>query len=198
MPANDPSALIDLVYKLLKHIDHGCLPRFLAKWPSRPFKTRKAGGRPLPVLSHLKDIEVNPVEKSADVVKAVKSLAGHLSWRQTYTAADLGEAFLKNYGWTELIGARGPVASKDIACGFLLLGPNTEYPKHSHAAEEVYVPFNSQALWVQGDDDWSAGQSGVPIYHRPWMTHGMRTGSSPLLALYVWRGGSLVQKSRLQ
>ncbi len=198
MYETDAKVLIDIIYDYLRNIDNHCLPFSLANWPSKPFKTRKVSRRLLPVISCLQQIGVNGDDKGAEVVKTLKSCAEHLSWGQTYTAADFGEAFLENYGWTELIGSRGPVASKDIACGFLLLGPNTEYPKHSHEAEEVYVPFNSQTLWIQEEDDWILRQSGVPIYHRSWIAHGMRTGSAPLLALYIWYGGNLAQKSYIE
>ncbi|MBW2249580.1 MAG: hypothetical protein JRF60_02855 [Deltaproteobacteria bacterium] len=104
---------------------------------------------------------------------------------------------LKKYGWTELIGLRGPIDSKNIACGFLLLGPDIEYPKHSHEADEIYIPLSSETLWMQGDDPWVSRPGGIPIYHRSWLTHGMRTESTPLLAVYLWRGGNLAQKSHI-
>jgi hypothetical protein len=198
MNETDAKVLIDIIYDYLRNIDDHCLSFSLANWPSKPFKNRKVSRRLLPVISYLQQIGVNGDNKGAEVVKTLKSCTEHLSWGQTYTAEDFGEAFLENYGWTELIGLRGPVASKDIACGFLLLGPNTEYPKHSHEAEEVYVPFNSQTLWIQEEDDWILRQSGVPIYHRAWIAHGMRTGSTPLLALYIWYGGNLAQKSHIE
>lgn len=192
----EATALIDITYEYLRSIDDRSLSFFLANWPSKPFKLREVFPRLLPVLSHLPEIGLER-DKGAAVVKTFKSCAEHLSWGQTYTAEDFGKDFLENYGWTELIGLRGPVASEDMACGFLLLGPNLEYPKHSHEAEEIYVPFNSEALWSQGQDDWVSRQRGVPLYHKPWMTHGIRTGSTPLLALYLWRGGNLAQKSHI-
>ena len=109
-----------------------------------------------------------------------------------------GENFLNNYGWTEIVGLRGPIASNTIACGFLLLGPNTEYPKHSHEAEEIYIPFSSDTLWFKGEEGGMPREIGVPIYHQPWVSHGMRTGVDPLLALYIWRGGDLCQKSHIE
>ena len=35
--------------------------------------------------------------------------------------------------------------STTIAAGFLLLGPHTHYPRHSHAAEELYIPLAGTA-----------------------------------------------------
>jgi hypothetical protein len=185
--------LVDNIFAYLKSIDNSSLSTFLANWPSKPFKNRTVYSHLLPVLSYLPEID-----RSIKIINTLMDCAENLCWEQTYTAEDFGEAFLENYGWTEIIGLRGPIASNYIACGFLMLGPNTEYPKHSHEAEEVYVPFNSQTLWIKGEDDWMPRQSGVPIYHRPWITHGMRTDSIPLLALYIWHGGNLTQKSHIE
>ena len=190
--------LLNIVFDYLKNVENSYITKFLVNWPSKPFKTRKVSQCLLPVLSYLPEINVNENDKAVPVIKTLKVYANDLCWGQTYTAADFGEAFLEKYGWTELIGVRGPVKSRDIACGFLLLGPNIEYPKHSHEAEEVYVPINSEAWWIQENDDWVSRQRGVPIYHRPWLSHGIRTGSSPLLALYIWQGGNLTQKSHIE
>lgn len=189
--------LANIIYDYLIGLDDIRLAPFLADWPSKPFKTRTVFQSTLPVLTYLPDLVVESHAKTERIVKMLGISAKFLSWGQTYSKENFGVIFLKKYGWTELIGLRGPIDSKNIACGFLLLGPDIEYPKHSHEAEEIYIPLSSQALWVQGDDDWVSRPSGVPIYHRSWLTHGMRTESTPLLALYIWRGGNLAQKSHI-
>lgn len=189
--------LVYVIYDYLIGMDDICLAPFLADWPSEPFKTRTIFQSTLPVLSYLPGFVTETNAETDKIVKMLKTSAKHLYWGQTYSAEDFGANFLENYGWTELIGIRGPIACKDIACGFLLLGPDIEYPKHSHEADEVYVPLSSQTLWVQGNDDWVSRPSGVPIYHGSWIAHGMRTESIPLLALYLWRGGNLTQKSNI-
>jgi hypothetical protein len=190
-------ALVKVMYDYLIGLDDTHLAPFLADWPSKPFKTRTVSRSTLPVLTYLPELVAKANAKTERMVAMLAISAEHLSWGQTYSTEDFGAIFLEKYGWTELMGLRGPLASKDIACGFLLLGPYIEYPKHSHAAEEVYVPLCSQALWVQENDDWVSRPSGVPIYHRSWLTHGIRTESTPLLALYLWRGGNLAQKSHI-
>ena len=197
MSATKTIALVNLIYDYLIGMDDVCLAPFLADWPSKPFKTRIVFQRRLPVLSYLPALVPEENSKTKNIVKMLETLSEHLSWGQTYSTEDFGDAFLKKYGWTELIGLRGQIKSKDIACGFLLLGPDIEYPKHSHEAQEVYVPLSSQAQWVQGNDDWILRPSGIPIYHRSGLTHGMRTGNKPLLALYLWQGGNLAQKSHI-
>jgi hypothetical protein len=120
-----------------------------------------------------------------------------LEWRQTYSADDFGAAFLERYGWTELIGLRGPIASERIACGFLMLGPGIDYPAHAHEAEELYLPLAGTALWRRDESDFVSRRPGAPIVHRPWEPHAVRTQAEPLLALYVWRGGELAAKSKI-
>ena len=76
-----------------------------------------------------------------------------------------------------------------------MLGPGVEYPRHRHEAEEVYIPLTGQTHWLQGSQDWTFQELGLPIYHAPWLPHAMKTDTSPLLALYLWRAGDLTQKS---
>ncbi len=189
--------LVNIIYDYLISLDEISLSPFLSEWPSQPFKIRIATQSRLPVLSYLSELVTNTNAETERIVKTFKATAYNLAWKQTYSTGDFGAAFLKKYGWTELIGRRGPVDSKDIACGFLMLGPDIEYPMHSHEAEEVYVPMDSQTLWMQGDDPWVLRPSGVPLYHKSWQPHGMRTTSAPLLALYLWRAGDLTQKSHI-
>ena len=118
-----------------------------------------------------------------------------MAWGQTYAENDFGAGFLKRYAWSEFIGLRGPVPSERLACGILMLGPAVEYPRHRHEAEEVYIPLCGQTRWLRGDQAWTLNELGRLIYHATWETHAMQTGPSPLLALYLWRTGNLVQKS---
>lgn len=166
---------------------------FLADWP-RAAPTRVAVPSTLPVLAWLADCAAHTAPATAPLMRALLATP-NLSWRQTYGTADLPPAFLARYGWTELVGKRGPVPSEAIAAGFLLLGPHTHYPRHSHAAEELYIPLAGTAEWLRGEAPFAPVPPGVPIHHPSWMAHAMRTGAAPLLAFYLWRGGDLTQKS---
>ena len=121
-----------------------------------------------------------------------------LRWRQTYGAGDVAEEFLRNYGYTEVLGPQAPWPAERISCGFLLLGPSTRYPPHRHLAEEIYLPLSGTAHWQQGARGWEAQPPGTVIHHESGVPHAMQTGSQPLLALYVWRGGHLDQKARME
>ena len=157
--------------------------------------SRMIAANRLPVLRWIpKPLPEHPAPMG-DLVARLYGMHGELAWSQTYGAADFGARFLDRYGWTELIGARGPIASHSLACGFLLLGPEADYPSHHHAAEEIYLVLSGTAYWRRGVDPWMRRPPGALVHHPPHMRHAMRTDDEPLLALYFWRGGDLTQKS---
>jgi hypothetical protein len=135
-----------------------------------------------------------------DFVKALCGSAASLAWRQTYSVAEVGAHFLRNYGWAEILSPRArPTATPQISCGVLVLGPDTFYPPHRHEAEEIYLPLAGTAEWRQGDDDasWRRRSPGTLIHHSSEEPHAMRTGDEPLLAMYLWRSADLRQGARL-
>jgi hypothetical protein len=171
-------------------------PAFVRDWP-RELIARPQAAHPLPVVAYLEGLARYGAPRTRALVVAVAAMAGDLDWRQTYASADFGRRFLANYGWSEWIGRRGAFESDAIACGVLLLGPDTEYPAHSHEAEELYLPLAGTALWRSARSDWRLRRPGRWIHHPSWTTHAMRTTFEPLLAAYVWRAGDLTAKSRI-
>ena len=188
--------LLSAVERLLRGLDVPPLAAFLPLWPPPPWPCRTQAPASLPVLRWLDAACAGGAPETAPVLAELRTMAPRLAWAQTYTTADRDAAFLDRYGWTELIGTRGPVPSADLAAGFLLLGPETEYPAHRHDAEELYLPLSGTALWQRGDEPWRSRAPGTPIHHPGRMPHAMRTGADPMLALYLWRGGDLAEKSR--
>jgi hypothetical protein len=158
--------------------------------PARPLQPN-----PLACLAHL--------DRSAELAPPqARRLAGLLAerrhafrWGQTYTPADFGRRFIDNYGWLELFGTRGHFANDAIAGGFLILGPNILYPDHHHVAEEIYIPLTGGAEWRMADQPFRLREAGEVIHHATGVNHAMRTGNEPLLALYLWRGGPLAERS---
>ncbi|MFE0754104.1 dimethylsulfonioproprionate lyase family protein [Inquilinus sp. NPDC058860] len=180
---------------LLAGFDQPELARFLEEWPAPDAPRRTVEPRALPVLRWLDQAPAVAAAETRPLVDGVVAMAETLAWGQTYAADDFGDRFLERYGWSELIGLRGPIASDRLACGFLLLGPEIEYPAHSHAAEEIYLPLAGTADWLRGREGWRQRRPGELIHHPSRMAHAMRTETQPLLALYLWRGGDLAQKS---
>jgi hypothetical protein len=184
------------IERLLVSLSEPRLAPFLADWPA-VMASRAVAPCTLPVLRWLPGLAEHRGAVGSDVVAALHRAAPSLAWRQTYTLNDLDAAFLDNYGWSEILGTTGPLAGARIACGFLLLGPSTHYPRHRHEAEEIYLPLCGTAAWQQGDAVWRERAPGTVIHHAGYEPHAMRTGVEPLLALYLWRSKDLAQKARL-
>jgi hypothetical protein len=196
----DDNAIADLTaatQRCLRALHDPLVDAFLTLWPDAAQPSRDPAPGTLPVLRWLGPACRARDAAAPDLLRLLVALSPGLAWAQSYTLADFGPGFLARYGWTELIGQRGPVASDRLAVGFLLLGPSVIYPSHSHAAEEVYLPLSGTAAWQRGAETWRDRAPGGPIHHASWMPHAMRTGAEPLLALYLWRGGDLTQKSRI-
>ena len=187
--------LINHVRCYLTRINNAHLSSFLSHWPEPGSVTRSSIKSTLPVLKWLPDTVKVSAPREVMVIKQLTIVASDLAWGQTYSSEDFGYKFLERYGWTELVGNRGIIYSNRIACGFLLLGPEIEYPPHRHEAEEAYIPLSGPTQWKYNNNGWVSRKAGVPVFHEPWMPHAIKTDAVPLLAIYLWRGGDLTQKS---
>ncbi len=188
--------LVRLAHALLARHASGALARFLRAWPDT-IARRDVSPATLPVLRYLESAVHGAPRAAQAVARELLATAGSLCWRQTYTPAQVSEQFLENYGWTELLGLAGEVPSERLALGFLLLGPETDYPRHAHPAEEIYVPLLGTARWWTEATGWHAVAPLVPVLHEANEAHAMHTGPEPLLALYLWHGEHLGDKSHL-
>ncbi|MFK0163252.1 dimethylsulfonioproprionate lyase family protein [Rhizobium sp. NPDC090279] len=156
---------------------------------------RSLAPRELPVVTHLHEQHGPDGEAEVSLLDSLRNAAGMLHWAQTYSITDFGADFLQRYGWVELFGTRGHFASDEMAGGFLLLGPGVHYPDHHHLAEEIYIPLADGSLWSKDAQPFLPRWSGEIIHHPSNIRHAMRTEDEPLVALYLWRGGPLAQKS---
>ena len=197
--ASNPAPVVDLLEparSLLTDLRAAELTPFLKEWPL-PSERRTVPASSVPVLRWLPNIQRSSSTVTAPLVNALVGAAPSLAWRRSYSPAAVGAQFYENYGWTEFAGLTGPVPSKHLACGVLLLGPHVTYPPHRHEADEIYVPLAGTAAWKHGSDRWRERLPGSVIHHAPYVPHAMQTGREPLLALYLWRSENLDQQSRL-
>lgn len=195
--SNTPAASVLAGFRaVLEQLDHPVVGSFAAEidWDMAP---RDLPAATLPCLVHLPRAAASATGAGAPLAGVLTEAALSLSWGQTYSAADFGPRFMDNYGWTEVFGTRGHFANERVAGGFLLLGPDVTYPDHHHEAEEIYVPLTGGAHWKMGREDFRPRDAGEVIHHRSNVSHAMRTTEAPLLALYLWRGGPLAQRSIL-
>ncbi|UCH75051.1 MAG: cupin domain-containing protein, partial [Rhodospirillales bacterium] len=169
---------------------------WLALLPDTP-APRAVVPAPLPVLDWLPQTRGCAGPGTQALVERIAAAADTLPWGQNYDASDFGAAFQARYGFMELIGPRGPLAASEIACGLLLFAPETEYPQHRHEAEELYVVLAGRAEWRAGDESYAVAPPGAVLHRPSWIPHAMRMGAEPMLALYLWRSGDLMQKSEI-
>lgn len=160
-----------------------------------PMEERSLASRDLPVVRYLHELHRPGDGAESALLDRLSDAANGLHWAQTYSITDFGADFLRRYGWVELFGTRGHFASEDMAGGFLLLGPGVHYPDHHHEAEEIYIPLSDGSLWSKDAQPFLPRWSGEVIHHPSNIRHAMRTEDEPLVALYLWRGGPLAQKS---
>ncbi|UVK52351.1 dimethylsulfoniopropionate lyase [Mesorhizobium sp. AR02] len=153
--------------------------------------------RPLGCLRHLdRAVDLAPTA-AKPLVQVLAEQRNELHWGQTYTEADFGKTFIDNYGWLEVFGTRGHFADDAVAAGLLILGPDIVYPDHHHVAEEIYIPLTGGTEWRMGEGGFRKREAGEVVHHASNVNHAMRTAREPLLALYIWRGGPLAQKSTI-
>ena len=180
---SDAAALSHLATELRALFVASGMPLASAAWECLPSQ-RAIEERDLPVRRWLSAALAEAPAPTQKVAAALAATERVLQWGQTYAAGD----FLNDYGWAEVIGARGPLASGTHAVGVLLLGPHTLYPPHAHPAREYYVPISGVASWFSDVEDWRPVSPGDLVHHPPHVAHAMRTGAQPLLAAYCWTG----------
>jgi hypothetical protein len=123
-----------------------------------------------------------------DVAAALAEIEEFLHWKQNPNYSDklMGEGYMDNYAYAELIGPHGFFAGDDFLMGLLLLGPDMHYRDHHHAAPELYWLVTGPSEWRQGEGAFAQHEAGAIIWHEPHVIHATRTRASPLLAVWAW------------
>ncbi|MBC8036401.1 MAG: transcriptional regulator [Rhizobiales bacterium] len=142
----------------------------------------------LPVLRHFAQCTAESMLFDADLAAALAAVADHLRWRQSasYNDSNLGEGFLENYGWSQIIGPHGFFPGRDFLLGLIMLGPHRHYKDHYHPAPELYWPLTGPSEWKRNEGTFEAKPAGDTIWHRPNVIHATKTTIHPLLAVWCW------------
>lgn len=160
--------------------------------PGVPSSAPPAG---LPVLRHLPGaMSIARGPETSALAAVLDPLLPLVHWGQSqgYVADPPNVTFLEGYAHGTLLGSGTghPVTAEpaaQVAFGLLLLGPHVHYPSHEHPADEVYVPL-TPARWSGRTQHNAPRTPGDVLHHPPGHPHAMRTGDTPLLAAYLWRG----------
>lgn len=120
---------------------------------------------------------------------ALAALEPVLPWSPFYGKDNWTQTFLDDFAAAEIIGPDGLIPSNELIMGLFVLGPNVFYPAHAHPAVELYWILNGRPEFQMGAGAaWTVKPAGALVLHPSEISHAIRTGPAPLLALYFWRG----------
>ena len=135
---------------------------------------------------------------TAPLVAAIKNGASQLKWQHTYSEADGFNAdFLDRSGWFNLASPDGAYMTPDFRLSIGYWGEGLFYNWHRHRPEEVYCVLAGRAVFLtEGRDPQHCGP-GETVHHPSNIAHAAEMVPGPLLALALWRGESLTEKSEI-
>lgn len=122
-----------------------------------------------------------------ELLVLLAACAQDLHWRQAGFGRLPDEAQQK-LAVAELIGPNALFQMPDIRIGLLIQNEGFHYPRHWHAAEELYLILKGTALWAVEDADPAACEPGRFVHHQSLQPHQMMTGPDPMIALWGWVG----------
>ena len=126
-------------------------------------------------------------EKQSELSISLARCADLLYWREA-GFGKLPKELSKHIYASELVGPNGLFENSKIRIGLLIQREQLAYPKHWHAAEELYLVLNGHAYWSIDDDPAVLYPPDSFVHHRSRQPHSMTTGAEPLLAMWGWTG----------
>ncbi len=122
------------------------------------------------------------------LTRLLAPLAPALPWADTSANMTMPEGFRGRYTVTRIIGPDGTIPAADFRFGTFLQYPDTWYPIHHHAAEELYFILSGTVEWTRDGVDGQPEPPGTLLRHASHERHATRTLGEPLLALWIWLG----------
>jgi hypothetical protein len=137
----------------------------------------------LPVCDWIAPALAAVTPERAALAAAFAALEGQLRWARRASASIHEQTFWNGHANAVILGPGGLEARDDLWVGVTVMAPGVDYVDHYHAPEEVYLSL-SPGEWWNSDMDWTdPGPTGA-IYNPPGITHAMRSGAAPFLALW--------------
>lgn len=150
-------------------------------------------GEPQPALASLSTaLDTLPPGPLAPLLKAT---APCIPW--TVGDFKMPASFAARSAYVEILGPEGLARRGDLRFGLYVQTPESLYPPHNHAAEELYYVLCGTARWQKADGEFRAKPPGSLIRHAPWERHAMQTAGQPLLAMWAWTGDLSVSTYRV-
>jgi len=124
--------------------------------------------------------------------KAISAAGASLPWRVDSgiyyaTDANVGESYIRGNMHCELAGSEKSFFQiPDFTLGLFLLGRQTSYLDHYHAAPEFYLNLTGPTQWRFDAESWQDMSAGSMLWNEPFRVHATRTNDIPFLAVYCW------------
>jgi quercetin dioxygenase-like cupin family protein len=168
-----------------------------ANMPDKPLPYAEQEPNTLPVVTLLADMAAQCSPDTQALAQAIIDGADHLRWQHSYSADQVGEPYLKKYGWFNLISPDGPFVSTELRVSIGVWGQGLYYPEHWHEPQEKYCVLAGGAKFMAKGRAPRYVKAGGIVYHESNQPHAMDMKDSPLLALAIWRGGALTRPSHI-
>ena len=133
------------------------------------------------------DINRQLAHNQRDLFQHIRQAMPVLTWRQPGFGR-IPDHIAAGMAVCEIIGPTGQITHKRIRAGLLFQASGMTYPRHSHAAEEIYLSLSGPVDWQVDDADWYQRQADEFIHHLPYQPHATCTGKTALLAIWGWAG----------
>jgi len=142
-------------------------------------------GTSLPVLAHLRRaLNQGRMGRMEGVVMALETVVPSLRWEQGYER--MPRRLARDFAYSEIVGATGPVRSDAIRLGVVLFAPGCTYPAHAHDhITESYVCLSGAI----SENDQGVYVPGSMIFNPPGTVHRITVSDrDPALLAYAWTG----------
>ncbi len=123
-----------------------------------------------------------------ELARLIEELIDELSWHANaaYPEDKFAPGYFDEWAFAQVIGPDGLFSADDLMLGMFAMGPNLFYPKHNHAAPELYYQLTGTHKWQSEDGPWVTRASPMMIWHEAFEVHATETLEEPFLSIWMW------------
>lgn len=123
-----------------------------------------------------------------DLARVITELLGALSWHAnaSYPEELFAPGYFDDWAFAQVIGPDGLFSADDLMMGMFAMGPNIFYPRHNHAAPELYYQLTGTHKWQVEDEPWFSCSSPAMMWHKAYEVHATETLDEPFLSIWLW------------
>ena len=123
-----------------------------------------------------------------DLAAAIEAIREHLSWgaRAAYPEELFAPGYFDDWAFTQVVGPGGLFSAGDFMMGMFAMGPGIFYPKHNHAAPELYYQLTGTHKWQVSDGPWVTRSAPAMIWHEAYEIHATEVLDEPFLSVWMW------------